>query len=90
MLCVIKEPGKEPEMREIPNTLKALQAAVGGHIETARIGGEIVCIMNEEGRLLGMEHNVLGFVGPLVFVGVQGCDFRSLTEDEAAFLMARI
>lgn len=87
MLAVIKLPGQEPEMREIDNSLSALQAIVEGYIECVNIGSTIVAVMNEEGRLRGMSSNVLGFVGPLVFVGRAGDEFRSLTEDEADFLM---
>lgn len=31
---LVKEPGKEAELREIPNTLEDLQCIVGGYIET--------------------------------------------------------
>ena len=87
MLAVIKLPGQEPETREIGNTLKQLQALVDGWIETVTLSRDIVIVMNEEGRLRGMEPNVLGFVGPLVFVGRDGDDFRGLTEREAELLM---
>ena len=87
MLAVIKMPGEEPEMREIENTLTALQALVGGYIETVRLSKSIVIVINEEGRLRGMAPNVLGLVGPMVCVGVADEEFRGLTEGEAEFLM---
>ena len=87
MLAVIKLPGEEPEMREIENTLKALQGIVDGPIETVRLCKSIVIIVNEEGRIRGMERNSLGLVGPMVCVGHAGEEFRGLTEDEAEFLM---
>ncbi len=34
MQVIRKDPGKPPRLVEIPNTLKALQQAVGGYIET--------------------------------------------------------
>ena len=87
MLAVIKRPGEEPEMKEIDNTLTALQEIVEGYIETVRLNKEIVIVLNEEGRIRGMQPNVLGLVGPLVFVGHAGEEFRALTEREAEFLM---
>ena len=42
---------------EIENTLKALQAVVGGHIETVRLTTELIGIVNEEGRILGLARN---------------------------------
>jgi len=86
MLAVIKNPDEEPEMKEIDNTLRALQDAVAGHIETVRFG-KVAAIINEEGRLMGLKENTLGFVGPVVFVGVRGEEFRGLTEDEAWMIM---
>lgn len=87
MLAVIKLPGEEPEMKEIDNTLQALQAIVDGPIETVRLSKSIVIIVNEEGRIRGMERNSLGLVGPMVCVGHAGEEFRGLTEDEAEFLV---
>lgn len=87
MLAVIKRPQEEPEMREIDNTLQALQAIVDGPIETLRLSKSIVIIVNKEGRLRGMQCNSLGFAGPMVCVGHAGEEFRGLTEAEAEFLM---
>lgn len=87
MLAVIKKPGEEPEMREIENTLQALQAIVDGPIETLRLSKSIVIIVNREGRLRGMQCNSLGLAGPMVCVGHAGEEFRGLTEADAEFLM---
>lgn len=90
MLCVVKKPGEDPEMKEIENTLEALQHEVGGYIECVMLCRGIICVINEESRLRGMEPNTLGLVGPVVFVGDAGDEFRALTEDEAEFLMHRV
>lgn len=87
MLAIIKMPGEDPERREIDNTLGALQALVEGCIETVSFGNRIVAVVNEEARLRGMAHNVLGIYGPMVFLGRAGSEFRGLTEREAEFLM---
>ena len=76
---------------EIENTLEALQAAVNGYIETIGIvPGEAVMIVNEEGRLRGMEPNPIAsafagidIVGPALIVGVDEDDFTDVPEDAA-------
>ncbi|MEG0941622.1 MAG: DUF3846 domain-containing protein [Oscillospiraceae bacterium] len=85
------EPGKEPFVKEIPNTLKALQAEVGGYIEALYGSDGTVLVCNEEGRLLGLEaccyyRSVLIF-GPAFLVGNGGEDFISLTEEQIAIAM---
>ena len=81
MEVYIKEPGKKPQLKNIPNTLEALQEIVGGYIETVTFGDTIV-ICNEEGRLKGLPENckVYGcgkesFVGTIAFVGKDGDEF---------------
>ena len=82
MHVIYKSPGCAPEPRDIPNTLEELQAAVGGCIETVTIAADAAVICNEEGRLLGMPHNVrfMGteYVGPILIVGVAGEEFTDL------------
>lgn len=56
-ITVLKvEPGKAPEQVTIPNTLKAMQELVGGHIEVINYQGACL-ICNEDGKLLGLEPN---------------------------------
>ena len=60
-------PGREPEMVDIDNTLKALQQAVGGYIETVTLPRTgLVVIVNEEGRLLDLPENGVLNIGPLM------------------------
>lgn len=91
MKVIYKEPGCAPEVRDIPNTLEALQAAVGGYIEAVTIDTDAAVICNEEGRLQGMPHNVkflgVDFVGPILIVGVEGEEFTDLKEDGKRFLL---
>ena len=56
-ITVLKvEPGKAPEQITIPNTLRAMQELVSGHIEIVDYQGAcLVC--NEEGKMLGLEPN---------------------------------
>lgn len=83
---LVKEPGKEAELREIPNTLKALQSAVGGYIETVTFAEDCTLIVNEEGKLQGLPVNFRIFgdviVGTALFAGVSGEEFCSLTDKQ--------
>ncbi len=49
--------GKPPVMKEIENTLEALQAEVGGLIECVYLDDGCLAVVNEEGKLNGMEPN---------------------------------
>ena len=83
---LVKEPGKEAELREIPNTLKALQCIVGGYIETVTFAEDCTLIVNEEGKLQGLPPNFRIFgdaiVGTALFAGVSGEEFCSLTDEQ--------
>ena len=89
MKAIRKKPGCEPEIIEVENTLKALQAEVGGYIETVTIASDAVIICNEEGRILGLPDNgrVCGVevVGTVLIVGTKGEEFCDVPE--ADFLM---
>lgn len=58
MKVIVKRPCDQfGEEATIPNTLKALQEAVGGYIETVTLDNGVVLIVNEEGRLRNMPYN---------------------------------
>lgn len=89
---IYKEPGREPEVRDIPNTLDALQLAVGGfvekvHIQTVDYKRGTIILCNEEGYLKGLEPNVFGICGPVVVCRTKGEDFASVNEGEIAKLL---
>ncbi len=91
MKVIIKQPGKEPEVAEIENTLPALQRAVGGYIETVTLATDCCIICNEEGRLEGLPYNLtfygVSFVGPILVVGIDGDEFSSLDKQQIDFLL---
>ena len=83
MKAIRKKPGCEPELIDIDNTLKALQAEVEGYIETVTISSDAVVICNEEGMLCGLPFNCwffdMPFVGTIFVVGRdrdEFCDVR--------------
>ncbi len=89
MKAIRKKPGCAPEIIEVENTLKALQAEVGGYIETVTIASDAVVICNEEGRLCGLPYNCrffgVDFVGTILVVGRSKDEFCGVPE--ADFLM---
>jgi hypothetical protein len=52
----VVEFGKEPYLKEIPNTLEALKDIVGGYIEMVRLPFDLdlILICNEEGKLMNL------------------------------------
>lgn len=54
---LVKDPGKPAEVREIDNTLEAVQAIVGGNIEALRISDSVFCYLNDEGKLINLAPN---------------------------------
>lgn len=59
--------GREPQMIEMKNTLKAFQEAVGGYIETVTLERTgLVVIVNEEGKLMGLPINGMLHIGRLL------------------------
>ena len=75
------------EVKDIPNTLEALQKIVGGNIEVFRAFADkdIVTICNEEGYLLNLKPNKYfpGIVGNVVICGVNGEEFTSISTEKA-------
>ncbi len=89
MKVIRKKPGCEPEIIGIDNTLEALQAEVGGYIETVSLSTDAVVICNEEGRLRGLPYNCrfvgVNFVGTILVVSHDRDEFCDVPE--ADFLM---
>ena len=96
MRVIYKKPGKAPEAIHIENTLEALQGAVGGYIEVVDLDGAAL-IVNEEGRLLGLDDNFViqtpggakEFIcGAAVFCGIDGEDFCDVPRKLEALIMS--
>lgn len=82
--AIIKRPDEEfGHIANISCTLENLQKTVGGHIETLYLGQDLILIVNEEGKLLGLEPNfwlehggcVDTIVGTAIVVGQKDDDF---------------
>lgn len=87
---LVKQVGKEAELRTIPNELEALQTLVGGYIECVPVGWGISVLCNEEGRIAGEEYNCCfsgrEFVGDICFANSKGSGFASLTAKQIGYI----
>ena len=85
---VLKRVGKNPEVINIENTLKAKQRLVGGLIEIFPVTDDILLICNEEGKLDNLLPNLIFeydyIAGDCFFVGddYKKGDFKSLTNQQ--------
>jgi hypothetical protein len=82
------EPGKMPYEKEIPNDLEGIQAEVEGLFECVYLEGNCIAVVNEEGKINGMELNCrIGndiIAGPFFICGDnQEGEFVSLTDEQA-------
>lgn len=84
MKVVIKKVGQAPEVKEIKGELHEMQEIVGGHLEVIGLFDGIFCVLNEEGKLIGLPANfALAYdiiVGDVFFCSVSGEDFTSLND----------
>lgn len=87
MIKVAKvEVGQAPIVKEIANELNALQAEVDGLIECVYLDDGCIAVVNEEGKINGMEPNRrMGadiICGPFFICGDDGENFASLTDEQ--------
>jgi hypothetical protein len=86
------EPGKMPYEKEMVNDLEGIQAEVGGLFECAYLDDGCIAVVNEEGKLNGMELNRrIGndiIAGPFFICGDSADgEFVSLTDAECEIYM---
>lgn len=95
MKIVVKKVGQKPEIKEINGGLQEMQEIVDGYIECFDMGFDnIVCICNEEGKLMGLTPNFI-FNGELIVGDVFFCsageeDFEGLNDEQTEFIMGVI
>ena len=87
MIKVVKvEVGESPLIKEIANDLSALQAEVDGLIECVYLDDGCIAVVNEEGKINGMEPNRRRgadiICGPFFICGDDGENFASLTDEQ--------
>ena len=95
---VLNERGYEE--RTVENELRVMQGLVGGYIEIMYLPHDILCVINEEGKLRGLKP-VAGMMwnGQLADIVAGTCvfvteddegDFASLTDEQVAYLKAEL
>lgn len=86
-------PRENPRMIEIKNTLEDMQKTVGGYIEMIALNDGDVIVVNEEGKLMGLEGNrKFGsdiLTGSFFIAGTNGEDLASLSEKSQAIYTER-
>lgn len=91
MKIIYKAPGGKPEIRDIPNELEELQAAVGGYIEAHTFDTDFCVICNEEGWLLDLPYNLnllgVNWFGPILIVGIDGEKFTDIPPETAGAIV---
>ena len=89
MRILLKEPKQPLRSLVIDGSLKTLQDLVGGNIEPITLNGRTVLLVNEEGKLNGLEPNFFlaarndMIVGTALFVGVKGEEFTDISAEDA-------
>ena len=92
MRVLIKNPGEDPHTMVIPNELGVLQQLVDGLIEVHTLTDGLVMIINEAGKLRGLEPNFYvdrlkdTILGTAIFCGEEGEDFADISEQDLAVL----
>lgn len=91
MKIVVKKVGQMPEIKEVENELHVLQEIVGGHIECFPVFDNVLCVCNEEGKLMELLSNFV-FNGDVIVGDVFFCvggeeDFESLSDDQIELIM---
>lgn len=89
---LVVEPGKDPEVRVIENSLEAIQQIVQGCIECVTLhdkaGEDLDLICNEEGKIRNLQMNaIIPEIGDMIFgtfliAGTNRDEFASLTDEQ--------
>lgn len=82
MKTILKRPGEVPQIVDADNELPYLQGIIGGGIETLTFAANACVLCDRDGAAKALPFNMefCGnvFLGPVLFVGVDGdqfCDF---------------
>lgn len=87
---IVKRPDEEyGHMTYVSNTLENLQKTVDGYIETVPLPCGVIAIVNEEGKIQGLEPNLRipgdTLVGTIIICGTDGEEFADVPIDFKAW-----
>lgn len=90
MKIVVKKAGFNPKVKEIQGELREMQEIVGGYIQCIPFPNNILCVLNEEGKLKNLKPNFIYnsdvIVGDVFFCSAGAEDFESLSEEQVEFI----
>ena len=93
--CILVKVFEQPKVIEIEHNLSTLQNYVGGLIDIVEIEEDVVIIINDEGKLLGLSPNLVLYefrdiiVGDFLVVGQKNGETISLSEEKIEKYMKR-
>ena len=91
MRIIVKKVNQQPEVIEVRNELYELQNIVGGYIQCVSLPNDIICVCNEEGKLMNLLPNFIYnsdvIVGDVFFCSDGEEDFESLNDEQIEFIM---
>jgi hypothetical protein len=93
---IVKAPGEQPVVQMLDNTLQALQATVGGYVESLTLSRSRVLLCNEDGKRLRLQPNLVsGLIDPIVGTVIVAKhngkgDFVSLTKADIEDTLAQL
>ena len=85
LTVLVVEPAKPPYVKQIPDTLQAMQEIVGGNIDaTYPFEDPVALVFNSEGKFSDLQPNRLLRLenGTFFLAGLGGETFVSLTQDQ--------
>lgn len=95
MIVVVVEPNKKPYIKDISNTLEAMQEIVNGHLETVPvyIGDKMfVGVCNGEGKSSKLELNRvmsgMAIHGTFIIVDYKDFNFKGLKDEDLEFILS--
>lgn len=96
MKVIQKNAKQMPKVVEIDGSLESMQKIVNGHIEVFPLDGDIVIVLNEEGKLKNLPVNFMVkcspsyteiIVGDVFICKANGEDLIGLNDDEIKYFM---
>ena len=88
---IVKEPRKDAYASEISNTLESFKKIVGGYIEVVSFGLDHMLILNEEGKLIGLQPNIVWnddvIMGTIILARNEAPEFGSIRPEEEGWMI---